>query len=124
MKNINADITRITNIVESAMQDKCYINNFSGSTVDDYQEPVTTSASTLTICGVDVSGGKKRYTDEETLIEIDTIIRLPLDTVISASSTITVSQQNNEVVDVTYNIVDNIKVGHGQLVVSCKKLEI
>lgn len=126
MKNINQSASRIKTTVESSMFDFCYINTFSGSTVDAYYEQVeASSGSTLTKCGVDVSGGQKRYKVEVDgeIVDLDVIIRLPLDTVISASATITVTQQNNEVVSDTYNIVKNVRKGKGQLIARCRKLE-
>lgn len=123
MKNINQSASRIKTTVESSMADWCYVTTYSGSAVDEYYEPVeASSGSTLTKCGVDISGGKKKYKVEGELVEVDVIIRLPLDTTISASAIITVTQQNNEVVNDEYNVLNNIRKGKGQLIVKCRKL--
>lgn len=127
MRNINLDASRIGKLQQSSMVDTCRINIYS-ETNDEYKDLVkgwtSGSMSGSSICGVSTSSGNKTYKDQGILIKSDATIRLPLTTTICEQDTITVTRQNNTTtLNQTYTI-DNIGIGHGELIIKAMKLQV
>jgi len=119
MHNINLDANRFAITAISTMFDTCLINS-SASTTNSLGEIIKTytsgSMSASSICGIDYGVGSKTYGDTIKQ-KYDATIRLPLTTDISSDNTVTIG-------DKTYNIVDSIVTGHGQLIVHCNRVTL
>ena len=106
----------IRSMTQGSMMDFCTINGKTVTT-GSYGEPVETSGSiAATACGVTWVGGKEKWGSVTTL-PYEATIRLPIETTINNTNTITVTKRFGEdITPVTFEIVSSPRYGFDLLV--------
>jgi hypothetical protein len=119
MINSNANqIERMRKIQKDSMTDTCKIGTYS-ETFDALGDTVHTWIDgDLISCGVNFTGGNKKYGDEVTVTNVVASIRLPLETVIASQDRITLTRTGK-----TYD-VKNIKTGITCFVIEIENLKV
>lgn len=106
------------------MQDICSIDAYSVS-YDSFGDAVETWIPSSGIaCGLEMAGGKETYKGQLIVLNIDAIIRLPLDTTVNVKDRITISQRFGVAISgLQFEVVDFPKRGPSGLVVGLKRIE-
>lgn len=113
---------------ESCMMDYCTINAKTVTT-GSYGEPIETTGSLVsTPCGITFVGGKQIWNAENkalvySALPFDATIRLPADTVIDATNTITITKRLGEdITPLTFEVVSSPKLGLTGLLVDVRRV--
>jgi hypothetical protein len=118
-----AELNSLSDTQESAMQDTCNLITYSGSYNEFGElEQVWTTTSGIA-CGVKMVGGVEEYRGQFIKLDIDAVIRLPIDTEITELDRVEVTKRFGvDVDDMLYEVVGFPKRGSSGLQVDCKKV--
>lgn len=88
-------------------------------------ENTQTTGSTIQ-CGFMWVGGKESWRDPVNVLNIDAVLRLPVDTDIDSTCNFTLSKRFNETiaVPIAFDVVSNARIGISGVVVDLKKVVV
>lgn len=117
------ELARMQTTQTDAMQDTCTVNSYS-RTFDSYGAPVASyTASAATKCGVRMNPGREVRRPDLTSIPVDMTVRLPIDTTIKATDTITITHRFGVgITNITGEIIGEIRRGPSGLQVDLQRI--
>ncbi len=120
-----AELAAMRTAQEAHMMDTCYLNSYSGSP-DAYGQMIASYelSTTGSYCGLQMRSGDERRGPNETVIEYDAILRLPITAVVNEKDRIKITKRFDETATaIDYEIVSPVQRGHSGIRVLLRKIE-
>lgn len=121
------DLARMRASQTGHMQDLCIIQVYT-RTFNSFGEPVVTYVDALssTVCGLDMRPGAERHNQQNTALEYDATIRLPIETSMDARNRIKVTQRFGEdlTTPLVFEVVGSVQRGPSGIRLMLRRVEV
>ena len=120
-----ADLTQMQAVQDASMIDTCIIMTVTSTAGTYGGQKTSTSDSAATPCGLSFNTARRMDAARGPLASVDAVLRLPLATVVNATSQIRITHRNGvAITPQTYTIEGPVMPGRTCLIVGLKRVGV